>query len=897
MGVMQSGGTTPSIKNGWRNVLRLSQSACAGLVLLASLASAQDVLTQRNDAARTGAQLNETILTPANVTPTTFGRIAERFVDGQIITQPLYVSNLAIPGKGTKNVVYVATRKNLVYAFDADDTTADVNAGRIWSTPIQVEAAGPVPGMCPETVGPVGITSTPVIDRSTGTMYLVARRSDGGIFLHALNILTGAQAKAPVLITTPGFNQGLELNRAALLLQNGAVYLAFSALNCDNAQWHGWVFAYRTSDFAQIGVFNTSPNSSGAGIWQSGNGLVGDGNAIYFATGNIGSGNGAPGDLDMSFVKLQLGAAPGYGLSLAGHYTLTNRAALNAGDTDLSSGGPMLLPSNRLVGGGKQGKLYVLDAASMTAAQFPPASGAVPPGGSDGAQTFVNSWHNDATKPECTNASLLGRQCYMVPHRYEDSEMYGPNIHGGQVFWKNANPSFGLLYGMPEKDYLRSFRYDNSTHLFSGQYASGGVRSPDGMPGAALSLSANGSSNGIIWASVPKQDGQWHNVPGSLMAFNALTLAKIWSDDDDIGFPKFTPPTIAGGKVFRPTFANKLLIYGLKNGATALPCYTVAQKYQNYTGPEGWLGAATSGINTAADGIGQFQNYGIGSIYWTPTTCAWEVQGAIYAKWSQLGLERSVVGYPITDENGTPDGRGRYNHFQSGSIYYTPQTGANAIYGVIRATWSNMGWENSSLGYPLTDETEEIDGSGRFNVFEHGTIHFKSSNGAITLPPTNSVNMLMSAPRAGTDRPGSDIASFQLPANSTAQCMQACTDNASCVSWTLVKPGVQAANAICYLKNAAPLQVANSCCTSGIKVQVNPPGMTAMQGRKDLPGADMPGGNFDLPAADPLLCQGECALNGSCKAWTYTDNANPHCFLKTSVPSITDHPNAISGHK
>src|SRR5438309_601598 len=133
---------------------------------LSAHAAADDVLTQHNDAARTGAQLHETSLKPGNVSATTFGRLYERHVDGQIIAQPLYAGNLDIPGKGPRNVVFVATRKNVVYAFDADDLDPDPTHGLVWSQPVTVEPAAPVPGMCGETYGPIGINSTPVIDRA-----------------------------------------------------------------------------------------------------------------------------------------------------------------------------------------------------------------------------------------------------------------------------------------------------------------------------------------------------------------------------------------------------------------------------------------------------------------------------------------------------------------------------------------------------------------------------------------------------------------------------------------------------------------------------------------------------------------------------------------------------------
>src|SRR5215468_10248349 len=173
---------------------RLSRCLAPLAIIIAfgalSAHAADDVLTQHNDNARSGAQLHETTLKPGNISATTFGRLYMRHVDGQVIAQPLYASNLAIPGKGTHNVVFVVTRKNVVYAFDADSLDPDPTHGLLWNQPITVEPAAPVPGMCPETRGPVGITSTPVIDRTSNTMYLVARKSDGTIWLHALDITT-----------------------------------------------------------------------------------------------------------------------------------------------------------------------------------------------------------------------------------------------------------------------------------------------------------------------------------------------------------------------------------------------------------------------------------------------------------------------------------------------------------------------------------------------------------------------------------------------------------------------------------------------------------------------------------------------------------------------------------
>ena len=153
-------------------------------------------------------------------------------------------------------------------------------------------------------------------------------------------------------------------------------------------------------------------------------------------------------------------------------------------------------------------------------------------------------------------------------------------------------------------------------------------------------------------------------------------------------------------------------------------------KYAQLGGAGGFLGAAVTPENVAPDGIGRYRHYQGGSIYWTPGTRAHEVHGAIRGKWSGLGWERSFLGYPLTDETRTPDGVGRYNHFQGGSIYWTPGTGAHEVHGAIRGKWSGLGWERSFLGYPLTDETTTPDGVGRYNHFQGGSVYWTPATGA-----------------------------------------------------------------------------------------------------------------------------------------------------------------------
>jgi hypothetical protein len=922
-----------------------------------------DVWTQHNNNSRTGAQLAETILKPSNVGPLTFGKLYERSVYGQIIAQPLYISNVAIPGKGLRNVVYVATRENIVYAFDVDDLDPDPSRN-LWWTPVMADPSksnlgvgdSPFPDMCPETIGPIGITSTPVIDRSTGTMYVVARHQvndRGEIWLHALDIAT-AKVKGSVQINA-GYGDypfaQVQLSRAGLLLVNGAVIIGFSALNCDNKGWHGWVLAYRASDLQQVSSFaTTSESGSGGGVWASGKGLVADtlGN-IYFETGNGSVGVNADGnitgsgtgickdksgrpvtDFGQSFVKLTLGPPPTYTLTCAGYYTVNNWNALNFGqalteidgktgsvysdsdqgekwhhgDTDLGSSGPILLPDNHLVGGGKQGKLYVLNSTLQSTQNQPVGPPGAVAGGSDGFQAFVNTWHDDDSQPECmTPDSVLGTRCYM-PHRelaairprYEEDEYSGPNIHSGVIYWNRR------LYGMPEKDYLVAFDYDLTTgKVATSPSATSKVRAPDGMPGAAISLSANGFADGIIWASIPKYDGQTQNVPGQFVAFDAITLEELWRDDDNIGFAKFNPPTIADGKVFRPTFADKLIVYGPKSGPTPASCYTIAEVYENFSRENGLLGSEIGGGNN--------RNYAGGAIYWTPQTCGHEVHGliirwkkdgvadpmkGIYAEWKAVGLATGFLGYPITDETVTPDGIGRYNHFQNGSIYWSPTTGAHEVHGSIRAEWARRGWEQSGLGYPVSDEIDEPDGSGRVSLFEHGAIHWNGTTGRVTVQLD--ANILFGPQQAGTDRPGMDIAHFVPPQANPTMCEVSCAGNSACKAWTYVAPNtIQGPQPQCWLKGGGiPLQNANTCCTSGITVAVQPPNMTRMLGAYDRLGGDFKG--FALPVSDPRLCQGECAENGTCKAWSY-DVVRGLCFLKGTRPDAAPNKCCSSGAK
>ena len=161
----------------------------------------------------------------------------------------------------------------------------------------------------------------------------------------------------------------------------------------------------------------------------------------------------------------------------------------------------------------------------------------------------------------------------------------------------------------------------------------------------------------------------------------------------------------------------------------------IDDKYAELGGPAGFLGApydagAGSDEATTFDGRGRFRDFEQGTLIWTPETGAHEVHGAIRLKWASLSGEGGFLGYPLTDELGTPDGRGRYNHFQGGSIYWTPETDAHEVHGAIRERWAQMRWERSALGYPVSDEMTPPSGHGRISRFEHGMIHWTPEGGA-----------------------------------------------------------------------------------------------------------------------------------------------------------------------
>jgi hypothetical protein len=726
----------------------------------------QNVITQHNDNNRSGAALHETKLTPANVASPGFVKLFTRQVDGDIVGQPLFMKG-ANTSSGVKDVFIVTTSKNNLYAFDANDLTPAPTVAPLWSRNLCSSSQS---GVCTETYSQVvGITSTPVIDASAQIMYVVANCTpvgspvvpdinDGVIRIYAINIKDGSNNVPPVDITatdptTPSavFDPHCQRNRPGLLLSKGVVYAAFATFSCDHncksTPYHGWVLGYRASDLKQTAVFSTSPTGSGVGIWQTGKGLAAtEDGSIYFQTGNGQS------DIENSFVKLTVSSSGA--LSQAGSFTPNNannalaadERSLDAGDTDLGSGGPLLLPQGRLIGGGKQGRFYVLDQKTMKLTQdtTPDASGF------DGFQAFLNTYHQkDATHPmACAPAGGASGctptpTCYIEVRHYGDGELCGPNIHAGPIFWQ-LDSKHGFVYEMPEKDFLKAFHYDLTTAKVKEApaiTATGSLAKPpaDGMPGGYSSLSANGAKSGIVWTLMPNGDAQWNLTPGRMAAFDALTLKQIWADPDNYSFAKAVPPTIADGKVIRATGSvppkgsadlRLVAVYGFENKggpqsrpspgriSSAQACYTIQEKYANYGGALGILGTATGAENKLDDQDATSQ----------------EFRGHIFGMTTNNTSLPEMPGAPMPTCS-VP--MGMLSEVQS-TIYYTPRTCANIVQGEIRDYWLKLGGPKSKFGYPTADETNTPDHRGRMSRFEHGEIWWYPGKGAYEQKTTQS---------------------------------------------------------------------------------------------------------------------------------------------------------------
>ena len=431
------------------------------------------VLTQHNDNSRTGQNLQETQLNTSTVNVTNFGKLFSIPVTGNIFAQPLYVPSLTIGG-ATHNVVYVVTAENNVYAFDADSG----NPAALWG----MNLGNPVPSQdicstdpveCPYTdvIPVIGTIATPVIDPVGGTIYVVANTKESGSYyfkLHALDLTTGGEKfGGPTEITAPQFSAFTELCRPGLLLVNGTVYMGFGSVG-DFPTWHGFVIGYDAATLQQVAVYNSTPQHNdvgGAGIWQTGNGLVSDASGNVYAVTSNGNFDVNTGGQDYGSAYLKLNGST---LAVLDYFVPYNQASMNPEEDnmDLGSGGPLLIPNTTmLVGGGKDAVLRVVDTANM------------------GRYSSVQN-NNHQNILAATN----------------------PPIFGSPVYWDS--PNLGpLIYMWGQGDYAKAWSYNAGTTLLSTTpVMESTLKGTSGWNDqAALSISANGSTTGtgILWASMP----------------------------------------------------------------------------------------------------------------------------------------------------------------------------------------------------------------------------------------------------------------------------------------------------------------------------------------------------------------------------------------------------------
>jgi hypothetical protein len=504
--------------------------------------SSIDVTTYHYDNLRTGQNLKETALTTANVNQAKFGKLGEPIVDGKVDAQPLYLSNVSIPGVGTKNVLYVATEHGSVFAFNADNVSG-TSVKPLWQISTQLPGEGPSDDRgCSQVTPEIGVTSTPVIDRTRGAIYVIAVSKDsGGNYFHRLHALALASGQelfggpTTIAASVPGNGAGStggtvtfdprEYNeRPGLLELNGTIYTTWGS-HCDAGAYTSWMMSFSADTLKQTSVLNLVPNGSDGGIWMSGTAPAADaaGN-IYFLIGNgtfdttlNSSGLPSQGDCGNCYVKVS-STAP---LKLVDYFTPLNTVAESNVDEDLGSGGPLLLPDvtdasgktrHLAIGSGKDAIIYVLDRDNMG-------------------------------KFSATQNNIYQQ----ISGQLAGAEFAKPSYFNGTVYYGAVGDS------------IKAFP------IVSGKLAttpSSKTSIPFGYPGATPAISANGTSSGILWAV---ENGS----PAVLHAYDATNLAnELYNSNqasgsrDQFAGNKFITPMIANGKVFVGT-PNSVAVFGL----------------------------------------------------------------------------------------------------------------------------------------------------------------------------------------------------------------------------------------------------------------------------------------------------------------------------------------------
>ena len=481
------------------------------------------ILTYHNDDVRDGVNQNETTLNLSNVNPQQFGKLTALSVDGQIYAQPLYLPNLTINGV-QHNVVFVATENDTVYAFDADGLSGTA----LWKQHL----ATPVPVNDQEGIKPsLGITSTPVIDSTTGTIYVLTDGLENNhkvYRLHALSIASGTEKfGGPVVVTgtVPGtgwdsVNGQITLetdcyqrNGLALNPATNAVYISFGHCN------HGWVLAYDKATLQQTAILNVTPDGAGGGLWGGTPAIDDSTGDLYLITG-VDLGDPAP-DYNDSAMRLQAS-----NLSVLDYFKPSNETILRQNDADFGSGSPIIMPDNpspyphELIGGGKDGRIIVMNRDNMGGYQ----------------------------------------QTDHVIQEVQTGTQEFDNIFSTPVYWN------GTIYYHCAQDVAKAYNWDANTGMISTSPVSQG---PDvfGGHGAISSLSANGTSDGILWeidsTNAPTGGAAVLHAYDATNLHNELYKSSSMGARDQAGPAiKFSVPTIADGHVYVGT-QTELDIYSL----------------------------------------------------------------------------------------------------------------------------------------------------------------------------------------------------------------------------------------------------------------------------------------------------------------------------------------------
>ena len=523
---------SPSTTAGSHSITTLPAGGILSPSVSVAVTDLAGVFTYHNDNARTGQNIKEYALTPATVSQATFGKLFSCALDrpGYVYAAPLYVANLTMNDGKKHNVVFVATESDWVYAYDADSSSCE----QLWKKSVLGAAETTVPpadtGEVSDLTPEIGITSTPVIDIQSGIIYVCAKsRTGGGGYvhrLHALELKSGADATSPVEMTAPNFVPLLHLQRPALLLNGGTLYVAFGS-HGDHNTYQGWLMGYDPATLSQKFVWSstdpTSGNKQGA-IWQSGGGPAADSSGnVYVETAN-GEFDADSGGINYSDSVVKLSATG----SVVDYFTPSNESALNLGDVDLGSSSVIILPDSvgtpahphQLVATGKPGLLFLLDQANL--GKF---------------------------------NSIIDQDLQEV-----DVQSNGMNavagVFGQPAYWN------GNLYTAAIADSLKQFTIASGTISSTPRSQSNNIFN---KRGGAPVVSANNTSDGVVWVL---DISSYPNGPAVLNAYDASNVARLLYSSPTSGSGaagnaiKFAVPTVANGKVYVGT-QGQLDVFGL----------------------------------------------------------------------------------------------------------------------------------------------------------------------------------------------------------------------------------------------------------------------------------------------------------------------------------------------